>query len=305
MRKAGGLLTLLLGSVALVSGAFAADPLPPPVVIAPTPQPPPPVPNLAGYVDAHFALERGRYEAFWQGSPDGEGNWRENAIGGAGRGAWNISPTFALQLDAWFNLWQEKGEEENFNWAEGGVGTHFIFGNAGGSRFGALTSVGRDENGTWANVAGELATTFGAIRVSAQAGFTFGLAGEPREDGERAYYLVANATFYPTDNLALTGHMGWHRWYEAADDGDGTRQWTLGARAEFQLGASPLSIYAGYFFDREFYADGGDPYTQIERIHTFYAGLRLLLGRDTLRDLDDAVPFADYNPMYGDRFAHR
>ncbi|MGD9738586.1 MAG: hypothetical protein AB7O56_06770 [Bauldia sp.] len=285
--------------------ALAADPLPTPVIIAPTPQPTP-VTDLAGYVDAHFALERGRYEGFFNGDPDGEGTWRRNAIGGAGRGAWSVSPTFTLQLDAWFNLWQERFEERGSdNSGEGGVGTHFVFGDASGFRFGALTSVGREEAGTWANVAGELATSFGSLRVSAQGGVAFAVAGDAQVFGERAVYVVANATFYPAENLAITGHAGWHRWYEANDDGDATRQWTLGVRAEFQLGSSPLSIYGGYFFDREYYDDGGDGYTQIERIHTFYAGVRMLLGRDTLRALDDAVPFADYNPIYGDPFAHR
>lgn len=311
MRKTTSLALLLLSTAALTSAALAADPLPPPVVVAPTPVPPP-VTDLAGYVDVHFGHQWAYEEFFEGGEPDGEEEWRETALGGAGRAAWNIRPTFALQLDAWFNLWQEKFDDGfTGNGGLGGVGTHFVFGSPDGMRFGVLTSVGRSY-GTWANVAGELATSFGNFRVSAQGGFTFGLVGEPKEDGERAYYIAANATFYPTENLALTGHGGWYRWYETNDGDDNDRDTglTLGARAEFRLGSSPLSIYAGYRFDRVVEVDGEDfglDFDDIDiiRTHTVYVGVRMLLGRDTLRDLDDAVPFADYNPLYGDPFAHR
>ncbi|MGD9738587.1 MAG: hypothetical protein AB7O56_06765 [Bauldia sp.] len=313
MRKTTGLVAILLSTVAFTSAALAADPLPPPVVIAPTP-PPAPVADLAGYVDAHFGVTWNYWEEFFEETVEADDQWRENALGGAGRAAWTINPNFALQLDAWFNLWQEKFDDGfSANGGHGGVGTHLVFGDADGVRFGLLTSVGRNTEGpweagegTWANLAGEVAGTFGSFRVSAQGGYTFAVAGDARQDGERAVYVAANATFYPTDNLAITGHAGWSRWYETDGELDLERTLTLGARAEFQLGASPLSIYAGYAFDRARWVDGDDEgWTELQRSHTVYAGVRMLLGRDTLRALDDAVPFADYNPIYGDPFAHR
>ena len=304
MRKTAALGLTLLSTVAFAPMAFAADPMPPPIVVAP--QPPPPVPpTLAGYVDAHFGMRWAYQVSFFDGQPDGEYELRENVLGGAGRAAWNLNPSLALQMDAWFNMWPD---------GAGGVGLHAVFGSPSGLRFGALASVGRISNGrwnaddgTWMNLAGELAATFGAFRVSTQGGFTFGLTGDGADDGERAYYIVANATFYPTDNLAITGHAGWDRWYETNDapDNDVENTLTLGARAELKIGATPMSIYGGYAFDRAVLVDGNDPVTTVTRSHMAYVGIRMLLGRDTLEALDNAVPFADWNPIYGDPFAHR
>jgi len=315
MRRTALGLTLL-STVAFAPAAFAADPMPPPVIVAPQPPPPPLVPTMAGYVDAHFGKRWAYEEFFYQGEPDGDEEFRENVLGGAGRAAWNINPSLALQMDAWFNMWQEIYDDEGRSDPEGagGVGAHIVFGSPTGIRFGALASVGRigsgtwnADDGTWVNLAGELAATFGAFRIATQGGFTFGIAGDAADDGERAYYIVANATFYPTDNLAITGHAGWDRWYETddGDDNDVETTLTLGARAELKIGATPLSIYGGYTYDRAVFVNGDDPWTSVTRSHMVYAGVRMLLGRDTLRALDDAVPFADWNPIYGDPFAHR
>jgi len=314
MRKKTVLGLTLLSTVAFAPAAFAADPTPPPIIVAP--QPPAP-PTLAGYVDAHFGMRWVYEEIFYEGEFERDDGFRQNALGGAGRAAWNISSSLALQMDAWFNSWQlvwdgSEGEPGGL----GGIGAHIVFGSPTGIRFGALASVGRigagpwiADDGTWVNLAGELAATFGAFRVSTQGGFTFGINGDAADDGERAYYVVANATFYPTENLAITGHAGWDRWYET-DDGDANdveTRLTLGARTELRVGATPLSIYGGYAFRREVFVSGyfDDPRTVLSRSHMVYGGVRMLLGRDTLRALDDAVPFADWNPIYGDPFAHR
>jgi len=314
MRKTAALGLTLLSTVALAPTAFAADPMPPPVVVAPQPPPPAPV-TLAGYVDAHFGMRWAYEEFFFDGTPEGEEEYRENALGGAGRAAWSINPSLAVQMDAWFNMWQLLEEEEGIDpEGAGGVGMHLVFGSPSGIRFGALASVGRigegewyANDGTWVNLAGEMAATFGAFRVSTQGGFSLGVTGDAADDGERAYYVVANATFYPTDNLAITGHAGWDRWYETDDGDDNDRETTLtvGARAELKIGATPMSIYGGYTFDRAVYLGGDEPFVNVTRSHMVYAGIRMLLGRDTLQALDNAVPFADWNPIYGDPFAHR
>lgn len=314
MRKTAALGLTLLSTVAFAPAAFAADPMPLPVVVAPQPLPPVPA-TMAGYVDAHFGMRWAYQEFFFDGQPDGDNEFRENALGGAGRAAWSINPSLALQMDAWFNMWQEIDREERPDpKGAGGVGAHVVFGSPTGLRFGALASVGRirsgnwpADDGTWVNLAGELAATFGAFRVSMQGGFTFGIAGDAIDDGERAYYVAANATFYPMENLAITGHAGWDRWYETDDapDNDAENTLTLGARAELKIGATPMSIYGGYTFDRALFVNGEDPFTRVTRSHMVYAGVRMLLGRDTLEALDNAVPFADWNPIYGDPFAHR
>ncbi|MCW5714392.1 MAG: hypothetical protein KIT43_07775 [Bauldia sp.] len=315
MRKTTVLGLTLLSTVAFAPTAFAADPVPPPIVVAPQPPPPPAPPTLAGYVDAHFGMRWAYEEIFFDGTFEFDEEFRENVLGGAGRAAWNINPSLALQMDAWFNMWQLLDEEElDDPEGAGGVGMHVVFGSPTGIRFGALASVGRigsgtwsADDGTWVNLAGELAATFGAFRVSTQGGFSLGIAGDAADDGERAYYAVANATFYPTDNLAITGHAGWDRWYETDDGGDNDVETTLtvGARAELKIGATPMSIYGGYAFDRAVFLNGDDPETIVTRSHMVYVGVRMLLGRDTLRALDNAVPFADWNPIYGDPFAHR
>jgi hypothetical protein len=313
MRKTAALGLTLLSTVAFAPMAFAADPMPPPIVVAP--QLPPAPPTLAGYVDAHFGMRWAYEEFFFEGQPNGDDEFRENALGGAGRAAWNINPSLALQMDAWFNMWQRLDEEERVDpEGAGGVGMHAVFGSPTGIRFGALASVGRIGSGTWnaddgmwVNLAAELAATFGAFRVSTQGGFTLAVTGDAADDRERAYYVAANATFYPTDNLAITGHAGWDRWYETNDapDNDVENTLTLGARAELKIGATPMSIYGGYAFDRAVFVNGDDPFAAVTRSHMVYAGVRMLLGRDTLEALDNAVPFADWNPIYGDPFAHR
>lgn len=302
MKRSVGLAAALLTSVAFAPVALAADPVPPPVVIAPQP-PPPPVANLAGYVDAHFGLEKGRFEEFFEGDPDFEEDWRNTILGGAGRGAWAISPSFTFQLDAWFNIWQTKDEEEVFNWGEGGVGTHFIFTTAGGLRAGGLVSVGRGD-GTWINFAGEVAQSFGNFRLSAQAGYTIPLSGFPKEDGERSWYITAAGTFYITPDFAITANIGYDRWRETISEGDDLdieRTLSYGLRVEYGIGNTPLSIYAGFHSEHLRGVDLDEPeWTWIERERTYFAGVRMLIGRDTLQEMGDAVGFADYNAIFGD-----
>lgn len=305
--KKFSLASVLLSSVAFASAAFAADPLPP-VVVAPEVVPPPPVTTAAGYVDAHFGF-RSLFERFVvEEETEFEGDWRETVLGGAGRGAFHLSPTLVLQLDAWANFFQRRFDDgETSNWATGGVGTHLVFQTPGGLRAGALLSYGR-EDGAWVNAAGEVAQSFGNFRVSGQAGVAFGVAGEAQLDGERTWYVTAAGTFYVNPDFAITGHVGFDRWYETADEDEMnySRALTYGARVELGLGQTPLSVYAGYMARRETELSFDFPDEAYHlRTRTVYVGVRMLLGRDSLQEMGDAVGFADLNPIYGDQFAPR
>lgn len=302
-KRTAGRFAFLLGPVAYASMALAADPVP--VVVAPEVMPAT-VPSLAGYVAAHFGRDRGGETQSVDEVIDFEEAWIDTAIGGAGRAAWWITPSFALQLDAWANLWESTFEGGTDNWGEGGFGAHVVYQTAGGLQLGGLLSVGR-EDGTAINVAAEAAQSFGNFRLAIQTGYTVPIAGEDAEEGERHVYVTAAGTYFITPNFAITAHAAIERWWETSDPGDTQRErnFNYGVRAELGLGDTPFSIYVGFQGEHWWETVDEAPVTNNGGERTLFAGVRMLLGRDNLRDLSAAVPFADYNPVFGDQFAPR
>lgn len=320
MKKFTILAAALVGSTAFASAAYAADPLPmvdapPPLPIAPT--------SLAAYIQAHGIYTRGRADLSHVIADDPEyipdlafEEIDGLGIGGAGRGAYMVSPSFTIQLDAWVNIVSQHyqrfeifgddaepaGEGDRTN-ATGGIASHFLFGD-NGFRGGVMTSIGGvGGDGLAATLAAEAGFGAEQFRVWGQGGYVFGLRSDLADD--RGYYGIAAASFYANPNLSLAAFFGGGAVNDGPDDDDvvTTREIAFGGRVETVLGDSPFSVFAAYQGVRGTEHGENDTFDVEDvtyRSHTFLAGIRMLIGAETLRDLDDRVGFADLNILYGD-----
>lgn len=300
-----GIVAFAVATAALTGGALAADispiVIPPPVVI------PVVAPTVAGYIDLHFGMVRGFEDFYFDESYEGTDDWRSLLLGGGGRGAYELTQSLNIQLDAWFNFIVSPEQRPRSisggdgNVGRGGIGGHLFFDTAGGLNAGAVASVGVvTDYGMFANVGAEVAQSFGNFTVSLQGGFNFGFLGEAALDGYRNMYVRAGGTFYVGPNTSVAANVGLNRTTLVNEDVFG-RELSWGARVEHKLGSSPFTIFGAYEGYRWVGSDGkAGNWTGME--HAFVVGVRMLFGRDTLQALDAAVPFADYNPTYGDPF---
>src|SRR5690606_29563661 len=114
-------------------------------------------------------------------------------------------------------------------------------------------------------------------------------------------YVRAGGTFYVGPNTSVAANIGFDRTRWLNEDRV-QRQLSWGARVEHKLGSSPFTIFGAYEGYRwaGYDNNGAEDWAGTE--HAFVVGVRMLFGRDPLQALDAAVPFADYNPTYGDPF---
>lgn len=309
-KTALALLAGVAGSLA-ATGAFAADVIVPmPAVVAPAA---PIVTSFAGYVDIHYGIQNIADLFVEDGEvfDDGDGH-QHRLFSGAGRGAYWFTPSLGLQLDAWYTqVWEAEDREDA--WADTGVGAHLLYQTNGGLVLGLLASYGRDadfdESDPMFNVALEGAQTFGNFRLMGQVGYVVDRSEEGIEDTQRTAYAAMAATYYLNPGFSITGNAGIARWFERTDEDDNDHDmiYTFGGRMDYQIGQSPLSLYAGVqqTRTREFDGEDGGELDDVDRETTFFVGVRMLLGTDTLQANDAVVPFADLNPMYGQPWAAR
>lgn len=297
---------IAVASAVLSTGALAADISP--VVIPPLPVVIPVAPTVAGYIDLHFGMIRGSREFYVDEQLNGEFSWQSLLLGGGGRGAHEVTQSLNVQLDAWYNFivrpeQLDRAIDADYGYfGRGGIGGHIFADTAGGLYAGALATVGVVGNyGMFANVGAELARSFGNLNVSVQAGYNFSFLGAATFYGYRNIYVRAGGTFYVGPNTSVAANVGFSRtrW---VIEGEFGRELSWGARVEHKLGSSPLSIFGAYKGYRWANFDTVDPFIWTGTEHAFAFGVRMLFGRDTLQALDAAVPFADYNPTYGDPF---
>ncbi|MCW5713561.1 MAG: hypothetical protein KIT43_03480 [Bauldia sp.] len=303
-----GLLAFAVATATLSGSALAADVISP-VVFVPPPVVIPVAPTVAGYIDLHFGILRGFEDFYFDESYEGTDYWRSLVLGGGGRGAYELTQALNIQLDAWFNFIVNPDRrlvasvsDGYANFGRGGIGGHIFVDTAGGLYAGALATVGVvTDYGMFANVGAEVAQSFGNFTVSIQGGYTFGILGEPAFDGHRSMYVRAGGTFYVGPNTSVAANVGFSR-TRIIDEAIFGRELSWGARVEHKLGSSPFTIFGAYEGYRWAGYDADDPFSWNGMEHAFVVGVRMLFGRDTLQALDAAVPFADYNPIYGDPF---
>jgi hypothetical protein len=301
-----GLVAFAVATVALSGSALAADISP--IVIPPPPVVIPAAPTVAGYIDLHFGMVRG-FEVFYIDEQlADEEFWRSLLLGGGGRGAYEVTQSLNVQLDAWFNFVVDPERLERAiagdggDVGRGGIGGHLFLDTAGGLNAGAVASVGVvTDYGMFANVGAEVARSFGNFTLSVQGGFNFGFLGEAASDGYRNMYVRAGGTFYVGPNTSVAANVGFNRTTLVNENVFG-RELSWGARVEHKLGSSPFTIFGAYEGYRWAGFDTDLPEAWGGMEHAFVIGVRMLFGRDTLQALDAAVPFADYNPTYGDPF---
>jgi len=299
------ILAFAVATAALSGSALAADISP--IVIAPPPVVIPAPPTVAGYIDLHFGMVRGWEELYINDTFETEFSWRPLLLGGGGRGAYELTQSLNLQLDAWFNFLVypdqlDRAIGEDGDTGRGGIGGHVFVDTAGGLYVGALATLGVvTDYGMLANVGAEAAASFGNFTVAVQGGYTFAVVGESVFDGYRNMYVRAGATFYVGPNTSVAANVGINR-TRLLSHGIFSRELSWGARVEHKLGSSPFTIFGAYQGYRWAGYEEQSPWTWNGMEHAFVVGVRMLFGRDTLQALDAAVPFADYNPTYGDPF---
>ncbi|MCC6736455.1 MAG: hypothetical protein IT534_10065 [Bauldia sp.] len=304
--KTKGLLAFVAATAALSGGALAADISPivvtPPVVVVPAP------PTVAGYIDLHFGGLLAWEDFYIDDSFETRDDWRNLILGGGGRGAAPVGSMLNIQLDAWFNFVMGNRQITRMISAgggdvgRGGIGMHLFADTAGGLNAGVLATAGAvTDFGMFTNVGVEASKAFGNFTVAAQGGFTFGLTGDAAASGYRNMYVRAGATAYLGPNTSIAANVGYNRTAMPGFDTAGMEiNW--GARAEHKLGTSPFTIFAAYHGSHWTQVNTNSPGAWIGTEHAVVVGVRMLFGRDTLQALDAAVPFADYNPTYGDPF---
>jgi len=297
----------MLGAVviALLTGpALAANPAPvavSPIVVVPPPSAPT---TLSAYVEVFGGGMRGLH--IWD---QGLTEERERALGlgGAGRAAWQMSPTFGLQLDAWADHWSGRYEYcyEGDCYDEGGwdddrmgIALHLTYGGVTGFRFGPLISAGAEDDDAWANIGLNAVYNADRFRIYIQGGYSLPLNEGDKNDEEKGYYAQFVGTFYLRPNVAISGNFGADVFREDCCDERRTAL-NFGGRLEFSPEGSPLAFFGAYqgrFWTWDGYED------EVNRHHYVGVGMSLLIGQDTIQGRDRAVGLVDYNGIYGQVF---
>jgi hypothetical protein len=255
------------GMVATVSPAAAADPV---KVNVFSPQP------VSGYVEAYGSI--GYADSYKESGSFGQ-------IGGAGRLNYWMSPTKALQIDAYGSGVSKDGNGDSAiglaaHWAKRdpnrmALGLMVSIGALYGDFFGTIALQGQHYSGPW--------TFYG------QAGFTHPLTWT----GGGSYlwpYLAFQARYFTNPNTAITGDI------TIADYG-GSFFGQIGLGIEHRTMTTPFS-----FFARAQGSRWGNGYQTTGQI---LIGAKLWVNQNTLLSNDrNGATFLDLNPMYGE-FANK
>jgi hypothetical protein len=262
---------------------------------------------FAAYFDIRGGGSTGNEAGTYDGGTDPyTEDWREGVAHVAGRAALGLTPLISAQFDTWTGAWQghehdwddDYGDDEyDYNGSYFGFGGHLTFNMTPNSRWGFLGSVGlSDEYGTYGNIGIEGVHDFENLRLYIQAGFTPAISGQAQTYSSRYTHVTGLATYYFNPDFALTGGVGFSR--ENADGyvDDDTR-WTV--RLEKKFASLPMTAYIQY---QGLHWNGRDdnPDSWSGTSQAVMIGLRFTAGRQTLRDLDQAVGLVDMNPEFGD-----
>ncbi|MAZ16933.1 MAG: hypothetical protein CL535_11465 [Ahrensia sp.] len=251
-------------------------------------------PLFFGYVDIHA----GHYDY-----DDGLDIFDEadGLIGGAARLAVRMSPSFTLQGDLWTNM---EMSDVNGSYDYPGAALHVTWNPGDGRMLGAMGSIGEDNNrGRLANIALEGVHEMDRWRFYGQAGYMFGLTGSVDDTNDHYWYGAANATYFQTDNLALSASLGAAKQsYDFIGGPLEVRYINWGLRAEIKHDTVPASAYFAYRGISSKVSSAIGDGSAVD--HRFVVGLRFFFNQSTLREINRGIGLVDMNPAYGDLFAY-
>lgn len=121
-----------------------------------------------------------------------------------------------------------------------GYGTGHLTGRVGSVLMGGFAGVQASENPDWWILGAEAHAPVGAQT------FVYGQVGRVIDDGPldvETWLTRAELRHYLSDNLVLTGGLGYGRTEVGGTDSD---QWTASVEGEYQFTGSPLSVFGGY-----------------------------------------------------------
>jgi hypothetical protein len=251
------------GMVAAVSPAAAADPV---KVNVFSPQP------VSGYVEAYGSL--GRVD--WSGGDTDT----FSQIGGAGRLNWWMSPTKALQVDAY-------GSGIAKDWCCGyanafGLAAHWAKRDPNRMALGLMASIGAVFGDFYGTIAIQGQHYNGSWTFYGQAGITHAIS----YSGSDVWpYLAFQARYYTNPNTAIIGDL-------TIADAGGWAYGQIGLGVEHRTMNTPFS-----FFVRAQGTRGDSDYTTGQVI----VGAKMWVNQNTLLSNDrNGATFLDFNPLYGE-----
>lgn len=244
--------------------------------------------NVSGYVDVYFGF----------GSIDFDtGDYDQSVIGGAGRANIWLSPTVALQIDAWGDGANIEENSNSTSYSSFGIGGHLAWRDPSSYALGGMVTVGDAAFSRWATIAAEAQGYFGNLTLYGQLGYVNAIDGPLESEYDTSvWYLMGEARYFPMPNLMVAGHLGFENFdttnCNSCEEMDG---WRWGADIEFQPNGWPVAGFLAYQgSSREFEGVDWDE-------HVFLIGGKVLLGVDTLQgNNNNGATFVDYNPIYGD-----
>jgi len=257
------------GMVVSFGPALAADPV---KVNVFSPQP------VSGYVQAYFGIGQD------VGKDGGSTKYSESVttIGGAGRLKWWLSPTKALQADAWGsgNKWGDGGTDEQF-----GLALHWAKRDPNRGALGLLLGVGQDGD-RFGNVAVQGQIYNGSWTIYGQAGVTWDLYSS----SDRYPYLFLQARYFTNPDTVITGDVTVAPWYSDAFYG------RLGLGIEHKLMTMPVSLFGRAQAERIAWSNGAT-----STLAQILVGAKLWVNQNTLLSNDrNGATFLDANPVYGE-----
>jgi hypothetical protein len=149
------------------------------------------------------------------------------------------------------------------------------------------------------NTAVEARKDFGAFTIAAQGGYVQTIATVSPSSyslaSPNAWYVHGIARWFPTDNVMLSGDLGYAGFADSGSASGNTLRW--GGRLEYKLSAAPVSFFLDYQGDR-WDQPGAQSVGQ-----TLQVGLTLLGGNHSLAErYRGAAGLDDRNPLFGVNF---
>jgi hypothetical protein len=256
------------GMVAPVTPAAAADPV---KINVFSPQP------VSGYVEAYGSLGYAQ-------DNDCCGTGSFGQIGGAGRLNYWMSPTKALQLDAYGTGVSKDGDGDTAF----GLAAHWAKRDPNRMALGLMASVGALFGDFYGTIAIQGQHYSGPWTFYGQAGITTAIS----YSGDRFPYLAFQARYFTNPNTMIAGDV-------TIADYDGAFFGQIGLGIEHRTMNTPFSFFARAQGSR--WSDGGYEATTGQVI----VGAKLWVNQNTLQSNDrNGATFLDLNPMYGE-FANK
>jgi hypothetical protein len=282
-------------------------------------------PVASGYVDAWAALGSSSYsdvDNYYYADGDldyadpSRGHEDYNTLGGDGRAALQWDSGFGVQLDASGSdtNYRHEGDAETTNLAA------HVFQRSDDMLWGGFASIGGWEGSRYATLGAEFQEYWNDWTFYGQASWSKGLTNSAAYDHEDSWNFNAQARYFVSSHLLLTGGVGYD---VGSSHGDGccyyawhehTNSWNWTLRAEYLLDDLPVSIFGEYdgshtpYNGHETYTDAPytyEHYSGHDTNNLFLIGVRLFLNQQDLMTNDrTGASLEDLNPWTGGRVGY-